>query len=159
MAAGRFRTDLYYRLNVFPVEIPSLRQRLEDIPLLGRFFLHKYAKKLGKRFTDIDSAGLEHLRHYHWPGNVRELQNVIERAVILSPGPLLEIPLLSSTTNLPGQPPAELQTLETMEREHIQRTLSQTAGVISGPKGAAAILGMNANTLRSRMLKLGIGKL
>jgi PAS domain S-box-containing protein len=158
MAAGRFRTDLYYRLNVFPLEIPTLRQRPEDIPLLARFFLNKYAKKLGKRFTDIDPAGLEHLRRYTWPGNVRELQNVIERAVILSPGSLLEIPVLSTSASSPVNATTGLQTLENIERQHILNILSETAGVISGPKGAAAILGMNPNTLRSRMLKLGIGK-
>ena len=158
IAAGRFRTDLYYRLNVFPLQIPALRQRPEDIPLLARFFLNKYAKKLGKRFIDIDPASLEHLRLYNWPGNVRELQNVIERAVILSQGPLLEILALSPTASQPGKSSAGLQTLEAMEREHILRTLTATTGVISGPRGAAAILGMNPNTLRSRMLKLGIGK-
>jgi formate hydrogenlyase transcriptional activator len=157
VGAGRFRSDLYYRLNVFPVEIPALRQRATDIPLLARFFLTKYAKKFGKRFDDIDPAGLEQLRHYAWPGNVRELQNVIERAVILSQGPLLEIAPLSSR-GIAGVQSERLRTLEAVEREHILRTLEQTAWVISGAKGAAAILGMNPNTLRSRMLKLGISR-
>jgi formate hydrogenlyase transcriptional activator len=156
ISLGKFRSDLYYRLNVFPIEVPTLRQRLTDIPLLARFFLNKYAKKLGKRLEDIAPASLEHLKAYHWPGNVRELQNVIERAVILSQGPLLEIePLLPSRGHTKTQP-GRLQTLETVEREHILRTLEQTSGVISGSKGAAAILDMNPNTLRSRMLKLGI---
>jgi PAS domain S-box-containing protein len=155
---GKFRSDLYYRLNVFPVEVPTLRQRVTDIPLLARFFLDKYAKKIGKRFDDIDPVSLEHLKRYRWPGNVRELQNVIERAVILSQGPLLEItPLLPSRGKAEAQPRG-LQTLEMVEREHILRTLEETAGVISGAKGAAAILDMNPNTLRSRMLKLGITK-
>jgi formate hydrogenlyase transcriptional activator len=157
ISVGKFRSDLYYRLNVFPIEIPALRQRLTDIPLLARFFLVKYAKKLGKRIDDIAPASLEDLKAYHWPGNVRELQNVIERAVILSQGPLLEIePLLPSSRGNTKVQVQRLQTLETIEREHILRSLEQTGGVISGSKGAAAILGMNPNTLRSRMLKLGI---
>jgi PAS domain S-box-containing protein len=157
VGAGRFRSDLYYRLNVFPVEIPALRQRATDIPLLARFFLTKYAKKFGKRFDDIDATGLEQLRHYAWPGNVRELQNVIERAVILSQGPLLEIASLS-VRGIAGVQPERLGTLEAVEREHITRTLEATNWQISGTKGAAAILGMNPNTLRSRMLKLGISR-
>ncbi|TRW95258.1 sigma 54-interacting transcriptional regulator [Candidatus Methylobacter oryzae] len=157
VGAGRFRSDLYYRLNVFPVEIPPLRQRPADIPLLARFFLSKYAKKFGKRFDDIDAAGLEQLRQYAWPGNVRELQNVIERAVILSQGPLLEIAPLS-VLGLAGVQPVRLRTLEAVEREHIMRTLDAANWQISGAKGAAAILGMNPNTLRSRMLKLGISR-
>jgi formate hydrogenlyase transcriptional activator len=156
--AGRFRSDLYYRLNVFPVEIPALRQRVIDIPLLARFFLTKYAKKFGKRFDDIDPAGLEYLREYSWPGNVRELQNVIERAVILSQGPLLEIAPLQPARAQPEAAIGKLPTLETVEREHITRTLEATGWQISGAKGAAAILGMNPNTLRSRMLKLGISR-
>ncbi len=154
---GRFRSDLYYRLNVFPIEVPTLRQRVTDIPLLARFFLDKYAKKIGKRFDDIDPVSMDYLKLYSWPGNVRELQNVIERAVILSQGPLLEIkPLLSLSLGNTDTQPQRLQTLEAVERDHIQRTLEETAGVISGSKGAAAILGMNPNTLRSRMMKLGI---
>jgi formate hydrogenlyase transcriptional activator len=156
--ARRFRSDLYYRLNVFPVEIPALRQRTTDIPLLARFFLTKYAKKFGKRFDDIDPAGLEYLREYSWPGNVRELQNVIERAVILSQGSLLEIAPLQPARAHPEAATGKLPTLEAVEREHITRTLEATGWQISGAKGAAAILGMNPNTLRSRMLKLGISR-
>jgi formate hydrogenlyase transcriptional activator len=156
--AGRFRSDLYYRLNVFPVEIPALRQREADIPLLAHFFLDKYAKKFGKRFDDIDPAGLEQLRHYAWPGNVRELQNVIERAVILSQGSLLDIAPLQPARTHSEAATGKLLTLEAVEREHITRTLEATGWQISGTKGAAAILGMNPNTLRSRMLKLGISR-
>ncbi|MGZ8918278.1 MAG: sigma-54-dependent Fis family transcriptional regulator, partial [Methylobacter sp.] len=145
-------------LNVFPVEIPALRQRVTDIPLLARFFLTKYAKKFGKRFDDVDPAGLEYLREYSWPGNVRELQNVIERAVILSQGPLLEIAPLQPASAQPEAVTGKLPTLEAVEREHITRTLEATGWQISGAKGAAAILGMNPNTLRSRMLKLGISR-
>jgi len=158
VAAGRFRSDLYYRLNVFPIEIPSLRQRSADIPLLARFFLTKYAKKFGKQFADIDPASLDHLKQYAWPGNVRELQNVIERAVILSQGALLEIAPLQTTRGHAGVTTVNLRTLEAVEREHITRTLEETSWQISGAKGAAAILGMNPNTLRSRMLKLGISR-
>lgn len=158
IAAGRFRSDLYYRLNVFPVEVPALRQRAGDIPLLARFFLNKYAKKFGKRLTDIDPTGLEHLLQYAWPGNVRELQNVIERAVILSPGPLLEIGALAASRGGAGSHTGLLRTLEAVEREHILNTLTEAGWQISGAKGAAAILGMNPNTLRSRMLKLGISR-
>jgi formate hydrogenlyase transcriptional activator len=158
IAAGRFRSDLYYRLNVFPIEVPALRQRVADISLLARFFLTKYAKKFGRQFVDIDPVGLEYLKQYPWPGNVRELQNVIERAVILSQGAVLEIPPLQSSQGNISAAPVSLQTLEMVEREHILRTLEKTAWVISGPKGAAAILDMNPNTLRSRMLKLRISK-
>ncbi|MGZ5055514.1 MAG: sigma-54 interaction domain-containing protein, partial [Methylobacter sp.] len=156
--AGRFRSDLYYRLNVFPVEIPALRQRVTDIPLLARFFLTKYAKKFGKRFDDINAAGLDQLKNYAWHGNVRELQNDIERAVILSQGPLLDIAPLQPARAQPEASTGKLPTLETVEREHITRTLEATGWQISGAKGAAAILGMNPNTLRSRMLKLGISR-
>jgi PAS domain S-box-containing protein len=155
---GRFRSDLYYRLNVFPLEVPALRQRVADIPLLARFFLTKYAKKFGKRFDDIDPAGLGYLRQYSWPGNVRELQNVIERAVILSPGRLLEITPLQPARAHPEAATGKLRTLEAVEREHITRTLEATGWQIAGAKGAAAILDMNPNTLRSRMLKLGISR-
>ena len=154
---GRFRSDLYYRLNVFPVHVPALRERVEDIPLLAHFFLPRYAKKFGKPLTSIDTKSLENLQQYHWAGNVRELQNVIERAVILSQGEVLKIePLLTSPTSNPQT--NQLKTLETVEREYILQTLETTAWVISGFKGAAAILDMNPNTLRSRMLKLGIHK-
>ncbi|PPK70749.1 PAS domain S-box-containing protein [Methylobacter tundripaludum] len=158
VSLGRFRSDLYYRLNVFPVEVPALRQRAADIPLLARFFLIKYAKKFGKRFDDIDPAGLDYLRQYLWPGNVRELQNVIERAVILSQGSLLEIAPLQPTHAHPEAAIGKLRTLDAVEREYITRTLEATGWQISGAKGAAAVLGMNPNTLRSRMLKLGISR-
>ncbi|MDP3875996.1 MAG: sigma 54-interacting transcriptional regulator [Methylobacter sp.] len=158
VSLGRFRSDLYYRLNVFPVEVPALRQRVTDIPLLARFFLTKYAKKFGKRFDDIDPAGLDYLRQYAWPGNVRELQNVIERAVILSQGSLLNIAPLQPTRTHAEAITGKLRTLEAVEREHITQTLEAAHWQISGAKGAAAILGMNPNTLRSKMLKLGISK-
>ncbi|QFY44102.1 PAS domain S-box protein [Candidatus Methylospira mobilis] len=159
IAQGRFRADLYYRLNVFPIEVPALRERSTDIPLLARFFLDKYARKFGKRIRDVSALSLRRLLEYSWPGNVRELQNVIERAVILSSGPLLEVgQLLAShkSDDDAAQPGAE--TLAEVERSHILRTLEETGGVIAGPAGAAVRLGLNPNTLRSKMLKLGIGR-
>ncbi|MDD2769448.1 MAG: sigma 54-interacting transcriptional regulator [Methylococcus sp.] len=155
-AANRFRPDLYYRLNVFPIEIPPLRERQSDIPLLARFFLARYTQKFGKRIEDLAPAALEQLKTYAWPGNVRELENVIERAVILSPGPLLEIaPLQAPRADTASGGVLELASVE---RDHILRVLKETRGVISGPRGAAAMLGLNPNTLRSRMQKLGIAK-
>ncbi|QSA98916.1 sigma 54-interacting transcriptional regulator [Methylococcus sp. EFPC2] len=156
VALGRFRSDLYYRLNVFPIEVPALRRRVSDIPLLARFFLDKYARKFGKRITDIETLSLERLLHYSWPGNVRELQNVIERAVILSPGTKLEIPPLVDPRPAPVSSVGRVESLQAVEREHILRALRDTGWVISGPKGAAAMLDLNPNTLRSRMQKLGI---
>ncbi|MDD2725211.1 MAG: sigma 54-interacting transcriptional regulator [Methylovulum sp.] len=158
VAQGRFRADLYYRLNVFPIEVPALRERQTDIPLLARYFLAKYAQKFGKRIAQIDPAAMQQLLNYPWPGNVRELQNVIERAVILSQGAILHI---GSLINLHVDSTAKtnrLGTLEEVERSHILQTLEETGWVISGAKGAAAILGMNPNTLRSRMQKLGMVK-
>jgi formate hydrogenlyase transcriptional activator len=154
--AGRFRRDLFFRLNVFPIMIPALRERRSDIPLLARHFLGKYARKLGKPIGEISPAAMAHLAAYAWPGNVRELQNVIERAVILAQGPVLEVgPALDLRLEAPPQPEST-GTLEDIERQHILRTLEQTRWVISGKRGAAAALGLNPNTLRSRMQKLGI---
>jgi len=154
--AGRFRRDLFFRLNVFPITIPALRERRSDIPLLARHFLGKYARKLGKPIGEISPAAVAHLAAYAWPGNVRELQNVIERAVILAQGPVLEVgPALDLRLEAPPQPESA-GTLEDIERQHILRTLEQTRWVISGKRGAAAALGLNPNTLRSRMQKLGI---
>ena len=150
---GRFRADLLYRLNVFPLEVPALRERRSDIPQLVAFFLDRLAKKLGKPLTGVSRAGLERLVSYPWPGNVRELQNVIERAAILSAGPLVEIPL--ELVAAPSSAPS-VQTLEDLEREHIASVLRGTGGVVEGPRGAAGVLGLHPNTLRSRMKKLGI---
>jgi predicted ATPase/transcriptional regulator with GAF, ATPase, and Fis domain len=152
--AARFRADLLYRLNVFPLEVPALRERPSDIPLLVAFVLDRLAKKLGKPLERVDRKGLERLVRYPWPGNVRELQNVVERAAILAPGPVVEIPpeLLLAT---PEAQPAS-QTLEDIEREHIASVLRATGGVVEGPRGAAGVLGLHPNTLRSRMKKLGI---
>ena len=154
---GAFRMDLFYRLNVFPLEVPALKERREDIPLLVNFFLSKFRKKLGKEVRGVSQRSMEGLTKYDWPGNVRELQNVIERAVVLASGPVVHIdesmPRLEA-----AEPRSTLDTLDNVERNHILRTLSETKWVIHGKKGAAEILGINPSTLRSRMEKLGIKK-
>jgi formate hydrogenlyase transcriptional activator len=157
--AGQFRADLYYRLNVFPVTIPPLRHRPEDIPLLVRHFVDTCARHLHKHFDPIPAEGLDALIHYPWPGNVRELQNVIERAVILSPGPDLRLALdaLPRPRPAPGASAAG-RTLEDVEREHILRVLQDTKGVIGGPQGAAVRLGLRRTTLLYRMEKLGLSR-
>jgi PAS domain S-box-containing protein len=154
--AQAFREDLYYRLNVFPIRLPSLRERPEDIPLLVHFLVNKIAAGIGKRLEGVSGATMERLLAYPWPGNVRELENILERAVILARGPLLEIdPGVLPEPPQPAAPPRRAS-LEAVEREHILDVLRQTDGVIAGPRGAARILGLHANTLRSRMKKLGI---
>jgi formate hydrogenlyase transcriptional activator len=156
-----FRTDLYYRLNVFPITIPPLRERREDIPLLVRYFAQKYARRMKKPIDAIPVKAMMALTEYHWPGNVRELENFIERAVILSRGVELQIPL----AELKQRTQASLisisngfATLENAERDHIVRALGETKWVIGGPAGAAARLGMKRTTLQSRMRKLGIAR-
>jgi formate hydrogenlyase transcriptional activator len=155
VAERQFRSDLFYRLNIFPVQMPPLRQRREDIPVLVRYFAQKYARQMKRTIDSISSETMMALTNYHWPGNIRELENLIERAVILSRGPVLEVPLTelrepaASTTDA-------LQTLEANEREHILRALRDTGWVLAGPQGAAARLGLKRTTLQSRMQKLGI---
>jgi DNA-binding NtrC family response regulator len=159
--AGFFRADLYYRLNVFPVELPSLRERREDIPRLMKHFTLCAARKLGKRIDDIAPAVLEEAMAYDWPGNVRELENLVERAAILTRGPVLDRTcLIKATPGLSEVEPAPQakQTLEEIERSHILRVLEHTRGVIEGELGAARILGLNPSTLRGRLRKLGINK-
>jgi formate hydrogenlyase transcriptional activator len=151
---GRFRQDLYYRLNVFPLTVPPLRQRKEDVPLLVQVFTERYSRELGKEIAAIPKETMKELQDYNWPGNVRELENVIERAVILCQGPVLE--LADKLENLAVSPSFPLRTLEEMEREQILKTLSETRWRINGQKGAAAILGLHPSTLRARMQKLGI---
>jgi len=168
--AGTFRSDLYYRLNVFPLEVPPLRERRADIPQLAMFFLSRYARNLGKRIDGISATAKERLTSYSWPGNIRELQNLIERALILCNGPILElesdlsnvsapfiIPPLTETNHTAPQPDeGEFRTLQEVERQHIEAVLHQTHGVIEGANGAARTLGLHPNTLRHRMEKLGI---
>ena len=161
VADNQFRADLYYRLNVFPLTIPPLRDRREDIPLLVRYFAQKYARRMKRPIETIPVTAMTALSEYHWPGNVREMENFIERAVILSRGSELQIPLAElKPRNGSGAPQLAatngFETLEHAEREHIVRTLGETRWVISGPTGAASRLGMKRTTLQSRMRKLGI---
>jgi formate hydrogenlyase transcriptional activator len=158
VAEKKFRSDLFYRLNVFPVTIPPLRQRREDIPALTRFFTQKYARRLKKPITAIPADTMAALTAYRWPGNVRELEHFIERAVILTRGSDLEVSLAELKTTEPAPAATNLPTLETAEREHILRALEETNWVIGGPHGAAAKLGMKRTTLQSRMQKLGINR-
>jgi formate hydrogenlyase transcriptional activator len=163
VADRKYRSDLYYRLNVFPITLPPLRERPEDIPVLARFFAQKFARRMRKRIESIPARSLEALTSYHWPGNVRELENFIERAVILSSGAELETPLGElKKADAPPAPaphaPAEITTLESAERDHILRALKETNWVIGGASGAAARLGMKRTTLQSKMQKLGISR-
>ncbi|PYT53859.1 MAG: hypothetical protein DMG46_23365, partial [Acidobacteria bacterium] len=165
-----FRSDLYYRLNVFPIQIPALRERPEDVPLLVRYFVQIFSRRLNKDVQYIPADIMDALSHYSWPGNVRELENLIERAVLLSPGKELRVPVSelkatglaaspaessSSFTSFPSlpSPAASISTLEEAERQHILRALKQTQWRIAGPKGAAVVLGMKRTTLQARMRK------
>jgi formate hydrogenlyase transcriptional activator len=157
VANKQFRSDLYYRLNVFPIMVPALRERAEDIPLLIRYFAQKHARRMNKQIESIPTETMAVLSKYHWPGNIRELENLIERSVILSQGPDLRVPLAELKTPSPG-PAEELVTLEAAEREHILRVLEQANWVIGGTSGAASRLGMKRTTLQSKMQKLGISR-
>ena len=170
-----FRSDLYYRLNVFPITVPALRERPEDVALLVRYFVQKFSRRLNKTVEYVPTQAMDALVHYTWPGNVRELENLIERAVILSPGKELRVPVSELKPALPG-PTADsavepvlselpqfpafagggVTTLEEAERQHILRALRQTEWRIAGAHGAAALLGMKRTTLQARMRKLGI---
>jgi formate hydrogenlyase transcriptional activator len=156
MVANReFRSDLYYRLRVFPITVPALRERREDIPLLVRYFVAQHARRMDKQIESISPEVMKALTKWIWPGNIRELENFIERAVILSKGPSLRVPL--AELEVPPETSSEEDaTLETREREHILSILRQTKGVIAGPRGAAARLGMKRTTLNSKLKKLGI---
>jgi formate hydrogenlyase transcriptional activator len=153
---GRFRDDLYYRLNVFPISIPPLRNRKDDIPMMIRYFIDKESKKHGKEFENISRSDIEHLLAYPWPGNVRELGNVIERAVISSPDHKLKIETLSGGTDKNGTSISPQSSLEQVEKEHILKVLENANWRINGERGAAEILAMHPNTLRNRMKKLDI---
>jgi formate hydrogenlyase transcriptional activator len=160
VADGIFRADLYYRLNVFPVVLPPLRERPDDIPRLVRHFTQRFARRMGRRIETIPSAVMDALVRYPWPGNVRELQNVIERAVILSPGPFLQVPPgdLQPAATQSTEPASAAVSLADAEREHILGALRETGGVLGGPEGAAARLGMKRSTLYKKMKKLGISR-
>jgi formate hydrogenlyase transcriptional activator len=154
---GTFRSDLYYRLNVFPIFVPPLRERTNDIPLLARYFLDKYSKKLGKKIEVIPPRVLNMLKEYSWPGNVRELEHYIERAVILSRSSELEAPPLEADASK-RKKGFSSQSLATTEREHILRILQETNWIVGGPRGAAARLGLKRTTLASKMRRLGISR-
>jgi len=166
---GEFRSDLYYRLNVFPIRVPALRERPEDIPLLVRHFTRQFARRMNKRIESISSETMSVLCDHHWPGNIRELQNVIERAVILTCGPVLRVavsdlrssdcPTPSCASSAKPTKQGNLQSiLEETERKWILNALEQTHWVIAGPKGAAAYLGMKRSTLQARMQRFGIAR-
>jgi formate hydrogenlyase transcriptional activator len=161
VADGRFRSDLFYRLNVFPLALPPLRERPEDIPQLVRHFTIQFARRMGRRIETIPSAVMDALVRYSWPGNVRELQNIVERAVILSKGPVLQVPVADLQAAAPSAVPsttADSLTLTDAEREHILRVLRDTQWVLGGPQGAATRLGMKRSTLHWKMKKLGISR-
>jgi transcriptional regulator with GAF, ATPase, and Fis domain len=154
---GTFRSDLFYRLNIFPIHVPPLRERKEDVPLLAAHFVSDFARRMGKNVDRIGSAAAARLAAYRWPGNVRELANVMERAVILCEGSVIQdehVGVLERGSR-PGESDVFL-TLAEMERQHIQRALARTGGVLAGPQGAARLLGMRRSTVWSRMRKLGI---
>ncbi|HTA46977.1 MAG TPA: sigma 54-interacting transcriptional regulator [Bryobacteraceae bacterium] len=165
VADHEFRADLFYRLNVFPIQLPPLRERREDIPLLVRHFARQFSRRMNRAIDTIPSETMSVLVAYHWPGNIRELQNLVERAVILSTGPVLNVPLsdlrsqpqAAVPTNTPANGrPRKIDTLEEVERRHVLETLEATDWVVGGPKGAAVILGLKRSTLQVRMEKLGI---
>ena len=155
---GSFREDLWYRLNVFPITTPPLRDRRDDIPLLTDHFVTRFARKFGKPLTAVSPAGMNQLCKYSWPGNIRELANVIERAVINSRGSVLRIGEDFSASEDDTLAGVSTKTLEEMERDYITRILQDLRWRIDGPQGAARVLGMNPSTLRTRMRKLGIQK-
>ncbi|HUI56884.1 MAG TPA: sigma 54-interacting transcriptional regulator [Bryobacteraceae bacterium] len=150
----QFRADLYYRLNVFPITVPPLRERREDIPLLVRYFVQQNARRMNKRITSIPAESMKALAAYHWPGNIRELQNFIERAVIVSPGPALQAPVRELKG--PKAAAGATVTLAAAEREAILRALRESGGKVGGAQGAAARLGMKRTTLQAKIRKLGI---
>ena len=153
---GEFRSDLYYRLHVFPLSVPPLRERREDIAILVRHFVDEYARRMNRRIETIPPQAIEALISYSWPGNVRELQNFIERSVILSPGSVLRPPIAELKEADVQTPTSELSTLEEMEREHVLRAVRESNWVLGGPNGAAARLGMKRTTLAYRIRKLNI---
>ena len=158
VADHQFRSDLFYRLNVFPIRLPALRERTGDIPLLAQYFIQKFARRMGKRIDSIPVDLIQELEHWHWPGNIRELENFIERSVILTQGSVFYAPMAELRRSSPDHSRRFGTTLEDVEREYILRTLREAGGVIAGARGAAARLGMKRTTLQSRLHKLGIDR-
>ena len=162
IAAGTFRSDLFYRLNVFPIEMPTLRERNEDIPLLVGYFLERYGRKAGKSFRAVNKQSLDLLQSYAWPGNIRELQNVIERSVIVSDGEIFSVDeswlSRQPRTHEPKNPPDLSRKLAAQEKEIIEAALRECGGQVSGATGAAARLGMPGTTLESKIKSLRIDK-
>jgi formate hydrogenlyase transcriptional activator len=152
VSGGQFRSDLFYRLNIFPIRVPSLRERSSDIPLLVRHFAQQFSQRMNKKIESIPPEVMDDMMNRHWPGNIRELEHFIERAVILTQGPVLLAPL----RDLGPQSDLGSHTLESMRRQHIVNVLRETGGVISGPNGAAARLGLKRTTLQSIVQRLGI---
>ncbi len=157
VAEGRFRSDLYYRLCVFPITLPPLRQRREDIPLLAKYFLETYSRRMGKEITGISADALQQLCNYPWPGNIRELEHFIERAAILTAGTRLQIPPLGNA-HIQREPASPDETLAAAERQHILRTLREVNGIVGGARGAAVRLGLKRTTLAAKMRRLGIAR-
>ena len=161
VAQGEFRADLFFRLNVFPIDVPPLRDRRADIPLLVEHLLDKLATRLDKPIAGVSDGSMQQLLAYDWPGNVRELENVLERSVILSLGPVIDVVGLKPACVAEVEQPTEAEEvlpLAEMEKRHIQKALARTRWIVSGPEGAATLLRINPNTLRSRMKKLGIAR-
>ncbi len=158
VAEKKFRSDLYYRLNVFPIDVPALRDRREDIPLLVRYFANKYARRMGKQIESIPKEAMDALSRYEWPGNIRELQNLMERAVLLSTGPSLRVPLAEIASETSRSATSGVNALEQAEREQILRALRESNWVVGGPRGAAARLGLKRTSLAYKMQKLGISR-
>jgi formate hydrogenlyase transcriptional activator len=165
VAEKKFRSDLFYRLNVFPIFLPPLRERVDDIPLLAGYFAQKHSRRMNRRIDAIPSETVEALCRYHWPGNVRELENFVERACILTRGHELQAPLseleaagpaAGNGSGVAPSAPADLLSLADAERAHIEEVLRHTKGVVGGRGGAAEILDLPISTLRGRMKKLGL---
>lgn len=157
--SGEFRSDLYYRLSVFPIFVPSLKQRKEDIPMLADHILKKLNVRLGKQFSGVSPSSLEQLMEYDWPGNIRELQNILERAAIVGTPPTLEITSIFANRRREAiRPDISIQTLRDAEKQHIERALKAANGLVAGKKGAASLLDLPPSTLRSKMKKLGIDR-
>jgi formate hydrogenlyase transcriptional activator len=158
VAEKKFRSDLYYRLKVFPIDVPPLRDRREDIPPLVRYFSNKYARRMGKQIESIPKEAMDALSHYTWPGNIRELQNLMERAALLSAGPSLRVPLAEILADSDLGAVRDGNVLEQAEREQIVRALRESNWVVGGARGAAARLGLKRTSLAYKMQKLGISR-